>query len=668
GHTFTLEISPFRGQPVLVGDLLQMDFTDGIHRAYAVAVSDSLPAKRPITQVTVNPLRTYWFRKVEASAPSTLTGSVRREGESPVEAMLEVDTMMLSAPIEAEVGDWLRLETGLERVWMLVGQVLPDDRMQITSAWFEGADTTAELAVAQVLRVQIALQVREGSDHYRTLSSLACAAPHPRFIGFLPDDAQLFASRLGQSRSPVKDAAAELWEEVNHPRFPLGLTLEDGSVVIPLGLGSATIWRGGLATATDPLARDGLVPEVDDYEALSGDDWAGFGPQIFIDPQLRFTGQRALMNEANDRLYVQEQALTGMHALLPVEEVSMIALPDVAHRGWVLTQRETLVVPSQPEVSPPDPCATDSPFAPKPAEPPAQDEPPATAESPAEAERTLWKVVPSLDYSDGGLLAIQTAAAQLAAARGDLMAVLGMPKGYRAPEALQHQRKLSEALRRAGETTASYVVLYHPWLVTRDDSGDLLHTHPAGGVCGVMAARSLRLGAWVAPANETVQSTLAAIPALSLEDHLAFISVGINPIIQNPTGFAIWGAYTQSEDPELEDINVRRLLILLRRVALVEGQKYAFGPNGPDFRRRIQQQLEQRLSRLFARGAFAGREPAEAYRIVIDETVNTAQAVERGRLIVELRVAPSQPVTFITVRLVQSESGLPAAQEITNGS
>jgi phage tail sheath protein FI len=184
-----------------------------------------------------------------------------------------------------------------------------------------------------------------------------------------------------------------------------------------------------------------------------------------------------------------------------------------------------------------------------------------------------------------------------------------------------------------------------------------------------MAARTINLGAWVAPANEIVRSALATIPALSSDDSLALISVSINPIIQSPTGFTIWGAYTQSvDDPELEDINVRRLLILLRRIALTEGQTYAFGPNGPDFRRRIQQQFEQRLSRLFARGAFAGRNSSEAYRIVIDETVNTPYSLEQGRLIVELRVAPSQPVTFITVRLVQLESGLLVAQEITNGS
>jgi hypothetical protein len=39
---------------------------------------------------------------------------------------------------------------------------------------------------------------------------------------------------------------------------------------------------------------------------------------------------------------------------------------------------------------------------------------------------------------------------------------------------------------------------------------------------------------------------------------------------------------------------------------------------------------------------------------VTDETLNTPQSTDLGRFIVELRVAPSLPMTFLTVRLVQT--------------
>ena len=40
--------------------------------------------------------------------------------------------------------------------------------------------------------------------------------------------------------------------------------------------------------------------------------------------------------------------------------------------------------------------------------------------------------------------------------------------------------------------------------------------------------------------------------------------------------------------------------------------------------------------------------------MVTDRTVNPPDGVDRGRLVIELRVAPSQPLAFLTVRLQQS--------------
>jgi len=57
---------------------------------------------------------------------------------------------------------------------------------------------------------------------------------------------------------------------------------------------------------------------------------------------------------------------------------------------------------------------------------------------------------------------------------------------------------------------------------------------------------------------------------------------------------------------------------------------------------------------MFARGAFAGRTAATSYQVVTDDSINTPTSVDQGRFIVELRVAPSLPLTFITVRLIQT--------------
>jgi phage tail sheath protein FI len=44
--------------------------------------------------------------------------------------------------------------------------------------------------------------------------------------------------------------------------------------------------------------------------------------------------------------------------------------------------------------------------------------------------------------------------------------------------------------------------------------------------------------------------------------------------------------------------------------------------------------------------------------------VNTRQSLDSGRFIVELRVAPSRPMTFLTVRLVQSGDRTSVAEAV----
>ena len=108
------------------------------------------------------------------------------------------------------------------------------------------------------------------------------------------------------------------------------------------------------------------------------------------------------------------------------------------------------------------------------------------------------------------------------------------------------------------------------------------------------------------------------------------------------------------DDEDLRPINVRRLLILLRRLAIREGATYVFEPNDDSFRRLVQHRFEGLLNQLYVRGAFAGRTSREAFEVNTGIDLNTPQSVEQGRFIIELKVAPSLPLTFLTIRLMQT--------------
>ena len=278
-----------------------------------------------------------------------------------------------------------------------------------------------------------------------------------------------------------------------------------------------------------------------------------------------------------------------------------------------------------------------------------------------------WLLDEPENYDRRGLLAVQRALLRMCAARGDLFAVLGLPEHYQDAAALQYIATLkspfadpvpvgagSVAPLGFGEAAAfSYGAVYHPWLVESGDAPPVMfrRTPPEGAACGVLALRAVTRGAWIAPANELLRQVVALTPAIGHDHWLALLEAQINVVRQEPRGFLMLSADTLSDDGALRPIGVRRLLILLRRLALRLGATYVFEPNSDAFQRMVQRGFESLLGLMFARGAFAGATAAASFQVVVTTTPHDQ---DTGRFIVELRVAPSLPLAFLTIRLVQA--------------
>ena len=243
------------------------------------------------------------------------------------------------------------------------------------------------------------------------------------------------------------------------------------------------------------------------------------------------------------------------------------------------------------------------------------------------------------------------------------MAVLALPEHFREEEALAYLGDLKSTAPPAsgwivpplgtGEAAAfSYAAVYHPWLIAREEIGGLLWMPPDGAATGLIAARSLARGAWVAPANEAFTGVVSLTPRLSPERHFDFLLAQLNLIRQEPRGFLALSADTLSFDDELRPINVRRLLILLRRAALRLGMTFVFEPNDRTLRRIVQGAFESIMQQLYTRGAFAGATPAASYRVVTDDTLNTPEDFEQGGSGGSQSGAGASDA-FLTVRLVQ---------------
>jgi phage tail sheath protein FI len=139
---------------------------------------------------------------------------------------------------------------------------------------------------------------------------------------------------------------------------------------------------------------------------------------------------------------------------------------------------------------------------------------------------------------------------------------------------------------------------------------------------------------------------------LAEADLLTLFESGINGLRHQPGIFATLSAHTLSDDPLLLQVSVRRLMIFLRKLAWQRGQQYVFETNNVRFRQLVQASFERLLAALMARGALV------AFEVVTTGSINTPDDLDNGRFLIELKVAPSNPVEFITVVLLRSGEGL----------
>lgn len=127
-----------------------------------------------------------------------------------------------------------------------------------------------------------------------------------------------------------------------------------------------------------------------------------------------------------------------------------------------------------------------------------------------------------------------------------------------------------------------------------------------------------------------------------------------NPIELRPRGIAATRANTLSDDADWESIGVRRLFILLRRLARREGERYVFEANDLALRRSLERSFDALLQRLMQRGAFRGTSAAESYRLSTASGARASEEIERGVCSLEIRVAPSRPLRFLTLRVLRA--------------
>ena len=656
---------------------------------------------------------------------------------------VSVDTDPATAP---QPGSLVRGVFSTRSVWIDVTDVdvAGDGSTAVVGTPFQvttsaPASTPRQAPDALAERLTLRLLVEDDAGTAWVLPGLGFAPAHPRFLGALPTDRALYLdpdSPDAEPPAPTEPAASPadlssppavgtLAAAAAEPRFPLAGPAEAPLVYLPLG---ATILTGPALPATRP---EGLNRLRDGLQQI--------GPALFLDQDLATVEADRLLGEST---WIHDQQpnprnLRGIHALLAVDEVTIVVVPDAVQREWYLYPGAH--IPDAPSPAPtvePDwsrftDCETRVPMTPATFEKSGDEETgtftlswsPTDVEGAAyelqetsdpgdeSAAETLysgpehrfsvygrprgstlyyrvravaagqasgwteWIPVrttqttrwvlddPSLYSAAATLLPVQLAVLRMCAARGDLFSVIALPEHYRERAAIAHVQALkSWSGRPPGsepDPIFSYGACYHPWLFTSDPTNPsvIRRSPPDGAAAGIIAQRSSRRGAWIAPANEPLKDVLQLDPPLGADWYQALQDAQVNVVRHDPSGFLWLAADTLSDDADLRPIGVRRLLQTIRRAALLYGARYAFEPNSDVFRRAVQRGFQQLLARAYALGAFAGATASDAYRVNTGSPPNTPQSLDAGRLIVELQVAPSRPLAFLTVRLVRTGEG-----------
>ena len=227
---------------------------------------------------------------------------------------------------------------------------------------------------------------------------------------------------------------------------------------------------------------------------------------------------------------------------------------------------------------------------------------------------------------------------QMSQNRGDNIAVVDMV-GYGS--------SISTAVAQASTIDSSYAATYWPWVQIKSKETGQFRFVPASTVVPAAYEYNDRISAeWFAPAGFNrggIPSVVQPERRLSVNDRNTLYSGKVNPIATFPgVGTVIYGQKTlQSIPSALDRVNVRRLIIALKRYIGGVAEGLVFEPNTQATRTRFLSQVNPYLEYV------QQRQGLYAFQVVMDETNNTPDTIDRNQLIGSIYLQPTRTAEFI---------------------
>jgi hypothetical protein len=204
----------------------------------------------------------------------------------------------------------------------------------------------------------------------------------------------------------------------------------------------------------------------------------------------------------------------------------------------------------------------------------------------------------------------------------------------------------------------NYVASYFPDVYLDDDVNlRRVKVAPSVATLGAMAFNDKVAYPWFAPAgfNRAALDFVRNVQVrLNSGDRDTLYDARINPIAVFPQGgFVIFGQKNlQLVKSALDRVNVRRLMIEVKRVIGGIANRMLFEQNTPATRAKFVASATPQLALIQAQAGI------EKFRVIMDDTNNTATDVAANRVNGRIVVVPTRTVEFIAIDFVITPSGV----------
>ena len=218
-------------------------------------------------------------------------------------------------------------------------------------------------------------------------------------------------------------------------------------------------------------------------------------------------------------------------------------------------------------------------------------------------------------------------------------------------------------------TARGFTSMYVPWLQVSDPKpgkdadgftilGKTVNVPPSGHVAGIWARSDAMRGVHKAPANELVYGTLGLTHNMSSKTQATLNKNGVNAIRYfQDAGYLVWGARTLASDQEWQFLNVRRLFNMIEESIAESTRWIVFEPNDELLWASIRRDVSAFLMDLWRQGMLMGTTPEQAFFVKCDAENNPFDSIRKGRVIIDIGIAPVLPAEFVIFRISQYEAG-----------